>query len=153
MPNTANDLHGVLDGYSKFLREKDLVPLAHQPHLVRPVREFLLFAESHRRYSFQQTVDLFLAEVEAHADVAPWPRAAKHHGGMIFSITTTSPGKGASAWAERGGLDAPGSPPDAVPTADHLLVERCLFIERKPATCTPNCGLGACSSVPLSCRR
>lgn len=32
MPGTANDLHGVLDGYSKFLREKALAPAAHQPH-------------------------------------------------------------------------------------------------------------------------
>jgi hypothetical protein len=35
MPGTANELHGVLDGYRKFLREKDLAPAAHQPYLVR----------------------------------------------------------------------------------------------------------------------
>ena len=34
MSDTTNDLHGVLDGYSKFLREKDLAPAVHQPHLV-----------------------------------------------------------------------------------------------------------------------
>jgi hypothetical protein len=68
MPGTANDLHGVLDGYRKFLREKDSAPAVHQPHLVRWVREFLLFAQTHRGYSFEQTLDLFLAEVGAHAD-------------------------------------------------------------------------------------
>ena len=26
MPGTAGDLHGVLDGHRKFLREKDLAP-------------------------------------------------------------------------------------------------------------------------------
>ena len=72
MPGTANDLHGVLDGYRKFLREKDLAPAAHQPHLVRWVREFLLFAQTHRGYSFEQTLDLFLAEVGARVGVKPW---------------------------------------------------------------------------------
>ena len=47
MPGTTNDLHGVLDDYKKFLREKDLAPAAQQPCLVRWVREFLLFALPH----------------------------------------------------------------------------------------------------------
>jgi len=72
MPGTANNLHGVLDGYRKFLREKDLAPAAQQPHLVRWVREFLLFAQTHRGYSFEQTLDLFLAEVGARVGVKPW---------------------------------------------------------------------------------
>ena len=38
MPGSANDLHGVLDGYRKFLREKNLALALHQPHLVRWVR-------------------------------------------------------------------------------------------------------------------
>jgi hypothetical protein len=71
MSDTTNDLHGVLDGYSKFLQEKDLAPAAHQPHLVRWVREFLLFAQTHRGYSFEQTLDLFLAEVGARVGVKP----------------------------------------------------------------------------------
>jgi hypothetical protein len=58
MPGTTNDLQGVLEGYSKFLREKDLAPVVHQPHLVRWVREFLLFAQMHRGYSFEQTLGL-----------------------------------------------------------------------------------------------
>lgn len=72
MPGTANDLHGVLDGYRKFLRERDLAPASHQPYLVRWVREFLLFAQAHRGYSFEQTLDLFLAEVGARVGVKPW---------------------------------------------------------------------------------
>jgi len=35
----------------------------HQPYLVRWVREFLLFARDHGGYTFEQTLDLFLAEV------------------------------------------------------------------------------------------
>jgi len=38
-----------------------LAPLKHQPHLVRWVQEFLLFAEQHRGYTFEQTLELFLA--------------------------------------------------------------------------------------------
>lgn len=53
MPGTTNNLHGVLDGYSMFLREKDLAPAAHRPYLVRWAREFLLFAQTHRGYSFE----------------------------------------------------------------------------------------------------
>jgi hypothetical protein len=36
------------------------------------VREFLLFAQTHRGYSFEQTLDLFLAEVGARVGVKPW---------------------------------------------------------------------------------
>jgi hypothetical protein len=72
MPGTTNDLHGVLDGFSKFLREKDLAPARHQPYLVRWVREFLLFAQTHRGYSFEQTLDLFLGEVSGRVGVKPW---------------------------------------------------------------------------------
>jgi hypothetical protein len=35
----------------------------HRPYLVRWVREFLLFARARAGYSFEQTLDLFLAEV------------------------------------------------------------------------------------------
>ncbi|MFO7906796.1 MAG: hypothetical protein R6U98_29340 [Pirellulaceae bacterium] len=63
MPGTTNDLRGVLDDYRKFLREKNLAPPSHQPYLVRWVREFLLFARARAGYSFEQTLDLFLADV------------------------------------------------------------------------------------------
>ena len=34
-------LHEVLDGYAKFLQDKDLALDKHQPYLVRWVRDFL----------------------------------------------------------------------------------------------------------------
>ncbi|MGM0490651.1 MAG: hypothetical protein ACQESR_28320 [Planctomycetota bacterium] len=79
MPGTTKDLHGVLDDYRKFLREKNLAPPAHQPYLVRWVRAFLLFARAHAGYSFEQTLDLFLAEccgsvtVRGPAQLTPKP--------------------------------------------------------------------------------
>ena len=45
MPMSAEHLQTVLDGYTKFLREKDLTLPEHQPYLARWVREFLLFAQ------------------------------------------------------------------------------------------------------------
>ena len=58
-------LHEVLDGHARFLQDKDLTLDKHQPYLVRWVRDFLLFARAHGgySYSFEQTLDLFLAEV------------------------------------------------------------------------------------------
>lgn len=51
----------ALDEYANFLREKKLTAPKHQPYLVQRVREFLLFARQHAGYSFEQTLDLFLA--------------------------------------------------------------------------------------------
>lgn len=48
----------MLDGYAKFLKDKNLALDKHQPYLVRWVREFLLFARTHAGYSFEQTLDL-----------------------------------------------------------------------------------------------
>ena len=56
-------LNQVLAGYATFLREKELPSAKHQPYLVRWVREFLLFARDHGGYTFEQTPNLFLAEV------------------------------------------------------------------------------------------
>ena len=36
---------------------------SHQPYLVRWVKEFLFFSAEHRGHTFEQTLDLFLAEV------------------------------------------------------------------------------------------
>jgi hypothetical protein len=72
MLSTTNDLQGVLDGYRNFLQERDFGPTTHQPYVVRWVREFLVFAETHRGYSFEQTLDLFLAEVGTRVGVKPW---------------------------------------------------------------------------------
>jgi len=47
MPMSGEHLQAVLDGYAKFLRDKDLALPKHQPYLVRWVREFLLFAQGH----------------------------------------------------------------------------------------------------------
>jgi hypothetical protein len=63
MADRGDPLHEVLDGYAKFLQEKKLALDKHRPYLVRWVREFLLFARTHAGYSFEQTLDLFLAEV------------------------------------------------------------------------------------------
>jgi len=52
----------VLGGFAKFLTEKDLALPKQQPYLVRGVREFLLFAREHGGYTFEQALDLFLAE-------------------------------------------------------------------------------------------
>ena len=56
-------LQEVLEGYATLLKEKELAPPKNQPYLVRWVRESLLFAREHRGYTFEQTLDLFLAEV------------------------------------------------------------------------------------------
>ena len=59
MADRDDHLHEVLDGYAKFLQDKNLSLDKHQPYLVRWVREFLLFARAHAGYSFEQTLDLF----------------------------------------------------------------------------------------------
>ena len=72
MPETGKRLQAVLDGYAKFLREKELALPKHQPHLVRWVREFLVFAADHAGYAFEQTLDLYLAEVGNRECIEPW---------------------------------------------------------------------------------
>ena len=65
-------LRTALDGRARFLREKDLALPKHQPHLVRWAREFLLFTQAHGGHTFEQTLDLFLAEIGGRAGVNPW---------------------------------------------------------------------------------
>ena len=62
----------MLDGYANFLRKKDLALPKHQPYLVRWVKDFLLFAREHGGYTFEQTLDLFLAEVGGRVGMKPW---------------------------------------------------------------------------------
>jgi len=62
MADRGDHLHEVLDGYAKFLQEKNLALDKHQPYLVHWVREFLLFARTHAGYSFEQTLERFLAD-------------------------------------------------------------------------------------------
>ena len=72
MGKVGSKLKAVLGGYAKFLRDRDLVPARHRPHLMRWVREFLLFAEDHRGYTFEQTLDLFLAEIGERVGIKSW---------------------------------------------------------------------------------
>ncbi|MFO7907214.1 MAG: hypothetical protein ACQESR_21745 [Planctomycetota bacterium] len=72
MAERDGHLHEVLDGFAKFLQDKNLALDKHQPCLVRWVREFLLFARAHAGYSFEQTLDLFLAEVGGRVGTKPW---------------------------------------------------------------------------------
>ena len=65
-------LQAALDGYATVLRGKDWAPPTHQPYSVRWVREFLLFVQKHGGYTFEQTLDLFLAEVGGRVGVNPW---------------------------------------------------------------------------------
>ena len=57
----------MFDVYAKFLREKELALARHQPYLVRWVKDFLVFAKEHVGYTFEQTLDLFLAEAAGAA--------------------------------------------------------------------------------------
>lgn len=54
------------------MRTKGLALPKHQPYLIRWVKEFLHFAREHGDYSFEQTLDLFLAEVGGRVGVKPW---------------------------------------------------------------------------------
>ena len=72
MPATDDRLQEVLDGYAGFLRERNLALPKQQPYMVRWTREFLLFARGHEGYTFEQTLDLFLAEVGSRVGVQPW---------------------------------------------------------------------------------
>ncbi|MFH1037601.1 MAG: phage integrase N-terminal SAM-like domain-containing protein [PVC group bacterium] len=62
----------VLNNYAKFLREKKLALPRHQPYLVRWVKEFLHYARGHPGYTFEQTLDLFLAEGGGRVGTKPW---------------------------------------------------------------------------------
>jgi len=72
MAERDGELRKVLNGYAKFLQDKDLALDRHQPYLLRWVRDFLLFARAHGGYSFEQTLDLFLAEVGGRVGTKPW---------------------------------------------------------------------------------
>lgn len=72
MKRAKGELERKLLGYAEFLRKRQLAPPKHQPHLVRWVREFLVFATEHRGYTFEQTLDKFLAALGERTDVKPW---------------------------------------------------------------------------------
>ena len=58
MTGHDGSMREVLNGYAKFLQEKNLALDKHQPYLVRWVAEFLRFARAHSGYSFEHTLDL-----------------------------------------------------------------------------------------------
>ena len=62
----------MLGGFAKFLTEKDLALPKQRPYMVRWVREFLLFAREQGGYTFEQTLDLYVAEVGARGGIKPW---------------------------------------------------------------------------------
>jgi len=72
MTGHDGSMREVLNGYAKFLQEKNLALDKHQPYLVRWVAGFLRFARAHAGYSFEQTLDLFLAEVGGRVGTKPW---------------------------------------------------------------------------------
>jgi len=53
MTEVGGKLKAVLDGFDNFLRNRELALPQHRPNLVRWVREFLLFAISHKGFSFE----------------------------------------------------------------------------------------------------
>lgn len=53
MAERDGQLREVLDGYAKFLQDKNLAMERRQPYHVRWVREFLLFARAAAGYSFE----------------------------------------------------------------------------------------------------
>ena len=72
MHGYGEHLEQVLDAYANFLREKELAMPKQQPYVVRRVKDFLLFAKEHGGYTFEQTLDLFLAEVGGRVGTKPW---------------------------------------------------------------------------------
>ena len=83
-------LQAVLEGYDRFLVEKDLSSQKERPYLVRRVREFLLFARAHGAFTFEQTLDLFLARGNGLAR-SPGNSNKRR---MRFASTATSTGAG-----------------------------------------------------------
>ena len=70
--------------YVKFFQDKDLALDKHQSYLVRWVRDFLLFARAQSGYSFEQTLDLFLAEVGGRVGTTPWQLQQASDGIRIY---------------------------------------------------------------------
>jgi len=72
MLEVRETLGDVLDGFAAFLKEKDMAPPKQRPHLVRRVRQFLLFARKRRGFTFSQTRDLFLDAIKDECGIQPW---------------------------------------------------------------------------------
>jgi len=72
MTEGDGQLPAALDGYANFLAGRELALPKHQPYLPRWVRGFLHFPQAHGGCTFEQTLDLFLAEIGGRAGVRPW---------------------------------------------------------------------------------
>ena len=72
MNRVEGELERKLDGYADFLRRRRLAQPKHQPHLVRWVREFLIFAAKHRGHTFEQTLALSLTTLGKRTGIKPW---------------------------------------------------------------------------------
>ncbi len=72
MNRVEGELERKLDGYADFLRRRRLAQPKHQPHLVRWVREFLIFAAKHRGHTVEQTLALFLTTLGKRTGIKPW---------------------------------------------------------------------------------
>ncbi|HUW81828.1 MAG TPA: hypothetical protein VMZ31_03390 [Phycisphaerae bacterium] len=72
MGDSGDRMQAVLERHPKYLKDKDLALPKHQPYLVCWVREFLLLAQEHGGYTFEQTLDLFLTKVARWVGVKPW---------------------------------------------------------------------------------
>ena len=107
MPEPSQRLQAVLDGYAKFLHDKELAFPKHQPYLVRWVREFLGFAAGHAGYTFEQTLDLYLAEVGNRVGIKPWQVQQAADAVRIYRYQY----RGADAQVQPG-LDTQGAPMD-----------------------------------------
>ena len=106
MPGSGEPLQAAMDGYAKFIQEKNLAFQKHQPYLVRWVRDFLLFAQRHSGYSFEQTLDMFLAEIGKRIGVKPWQIQQAADAVSIYRYQY----RGASGDGE--GCSPPGGPRD-----------------------------------------
>ena len=58
MRDPGEGLRTVLDGYAKFLRDKELALPKHQPCLVRCMREFLSCAAHHSGHAIRVSVHM-----------------------------------------------------------------------------------------------
>ena len=82
---SGEHLQTVLDGYAKFLHGKALALPKHQPYPMRWVRDFLLFAQGHGGYTFEQALDTFLAGLCRRAVDGTCARGDAQPGSPILS--------------------------------------------------------------------
>jgi len=72
MRDHGERLGRVLDGYEGVSAGEGVAIPNHQPYLVCWVKDFLLFARGHGGHTFEQTLDLSLAEVGRRVGTKPW---------------------------------------------------------------------------------